>query len=66
MSRRNFDSQLRNFASTTSPLSRSDDEPQTPSDDHQQLHEHEFAELMDKVRRLVAALDKTLAAPVLG
>ncbi len=36
------------------------------SDAAQQLHEHEFAELMDKVRRLVAALDKTLAAPVLG
>ncbi|MFN3179472.1 MAG: 3-deoxy-7-phosphoheptulonate synthase [Thermus sp.] len=36
------------------------------SDAAQQLHEHEFAELMAKARRLVEALGKTLAAPVLG
>lgn len=36
------------------------------SDAAQQLHEWEFAELMQRVRRLVQALDKTLSAPVLG
>lgn len=36
------------------------------SDAAQQLHEGEFAELMQRVRRLVQALDKTLSAPVLG
>ncbi|RTH14126.1 3-deoxy-7-phosphoheptulonate synthase, partial [Thermus scotoductus] len=36
------------------------------SDAAQQLHEHEFAELMQKAKRLLEALDKTLSAPVLG
>jgi 3-deoxy-7-phosphoheptulonate synthase len=33
------------------------------SDAAQQLHEHEFAQLMEKVRRLTEALGKTLATP---
>lgn len=36
------------------------------SDAAQQLHEHEFAELMEKARRLAQALGKTLSHPVLG
>ncbi|WP_019549975.1 3-deoxy-7-phosphoheptulonate synthase [Thermus scotoductus] len=36
------------------------------SDAAQQLYEHEFAELMQKAKRLLEALDKTLSAPVLG